>query len=409
MYARHRLDLSVGDLLCGVVGCVGVLGRGRMARRVLRACSSVGDGIACLSVRTGWDLYLRTLSLAEGDEVLVSAVTHPDMARIARGHGLRVVPVDLDPETLAPRMGCLEAAVTERTRVVLVAHLFGGRVDLGPVARFAREHGLLLVEDCAQAFVGPDKVGHPDADASLYSFGTLKTSTALGGAVLKVRDAQVLCRMRELEAAYPVQDRSDYAARLLKASLLGGAGRPRVYGPLLKASLLGIGIDGLVGRAARSLPADQPVEELLRRVRRRPSAPLLSLLARRLERFDAGALAARAAAGDRLSRALDPALMQPGRGSVGRTHWLFPVVVRNPDELVRGLRERGFDASRATSSIAALHAPGEKPGTNEAGRMMGGIVFLPAYPSIPDATLDELAAAVNELALAAERPQAVPA
>lgn len=381
-----------------------------MARRVLRACGSVVDGIACLSVRTGWDLYLRALGLTEGDEVLVSAVTHPDMARIARGHGLRVVPVDLDPETLAPRMECLETSLTGRTRVVLVAHLFGGRVDLGPVARFARENGLLLVEDCAQAFVGPDNVGHPGADASLYSFGALKTSTALGGAVLKVGDARVLSRMRELEAAYPVQDRSDYAARLLKASLLVGAGRPHVYGPLLAAcSMLGIGIDGLVGRAARSFPADQPAEELLRRVRRRPSAPLLAVLARRLERFDAGALAARAAAGDRLSRALDPALMQPGRGSEGRTHWLFPMVVRNPDELVRGLRGRGFDASRATSSIAALRPAGEKPGTDEAGRMMGGIVFLPAYPSLPDATLDELAAAVNELALPAERLQAVPA
>ena len=74
------------------------------------------------------------------------------MVRIIRGHGLRAVPVDIDPETLAPRPWMLEVALTPRTRVVLVAHLFGGRMDLGPVARFARERGLLLVEDCAQAF-----------------------------------------------------------------------------------------------------------------------------------------------------------------------------------------------------------------------------------------------------------------
>jgi perosamine synthetase len=151
MYARHRLDLSVGDILFGFVSCGRHWRRERLEGEVLRLCS-LEEELVCFSVRSGWDLWLGAQGLRAGDEVLVSAVTHPDMVRIIRGHGLRAVPVDIDPETLAPRPWMLEVALTPRTRVVLVAHLFGGRMHLGPVARFARERGLLFVEDCAQAF-----------------------------------------------------------------------------------------------------------------------------------------------------------------------------------------------------------------------------------------------------------------
>src|SRR5918997_1432875 len=109
----------------------------------------------------------RGSGVSGGDEVLVSAITHPDMVRIILGHGLRAVPVDIEPETLAPRPEALEAAVTPRTRVLLLAHLFGGRMDLGPLARFARRHGLLLVEDCAQAFQGPERMRDPATDVSM--------------------------------------------------------------------------------------------------------------------------------------------------------------------------------------------------------------------------------------------------
>ena len=96
--------------------------------------------MVCYSVRSGWDLWLRAQGLLAGQEVIVSAVTHPDMVRIIHGHGLCAVPVDIDPETLAPRLRTLEAALTSRTRVVLVAPSSAAH---GPRScdRFAREHG----------------------------------------------------------------------------------------------------------------------------------------------------------------------------------------------------------------------------------------------------------------------------
>src|SRR5919107_4209385 len=145
VYARHRLDLSPRDVFFGVGACFLPMRRGRLESEVLGLCSIEDNGLVCRSVRSGWDLWLGAQDFRVGDEVLVSAVTHPDMVRIIRGHGLRAVPVDIDPRTLAPLPSALEAARTSRTRVVLVAHLFGGRMDLGLVTRFAREHGLILV------------------------------------------------------------------------------------------------------------------------------------------------------------------------------------------------------------------------------------------------------------------------
>ena len=210
VYVRHRLDLSPGDIFFGLGSCFLPWRRGRLESEVLGLCSANDDGLVCHSVRGGWDLWLGVQGFRPGDEILASAVTHPDMARIVRKHGLRAVPVDLDPRTLTPLPSALEAALTPRTRVVLVAHLFGGRMDLGLVTRFAREHGLILVEDCAQAFQGPEQVRDTTADVSMYSFGTLKTSTALGGAVLRVRDRKVLRKMREAQSDFPVQRRGAY-------------------------------------------------------------------------------------------------------------------------------------------------------------------------------------------------------
>ena len=401
VYVRHRLDVSLGDILFGMVACLGRWSRGLICARALGFCGVEEDGMVCLSVRTAWDLWLRASGLREGDEVLASAVTHPEMARIARLNGIRVVPVDLDPETLAPRAGALEAALTSRTRAVLVAHLFGGRVDLGPIAGFCAEHGLPLVEDCAQAFMGPDGVGRSEADVSMYSFGTLKTATAFGGALLRVRDGTVLARMRASEASYPAQGRGEYVGRLLKGLLLLGASGPRVYGLLVGGvAWLGMDLDAVLNAATKSHPAGVSDGELLGKIRRRPPSSLLALLCRRLERFDQEKLAARAAAGERLSNALAPYILKPGVGCSGLTHWLFPVMVHDPEGMVEILRKRGFDASRATSSIAAVPPPRGAPEPVEAVRMMAGIVFLPAPYGLTRKDLDRLAKTVNELTVA---------
>ena len=399
LYPRHRLDVSVRDLLYGLAACLWAFRRGKVAAEVTRVFSPGEDVLVCFSVRSGFDLLLGALAGPPAGEVLVSAVTHPDMVRIIEGHGLRAVPVDLDTETLGPRVDRLEAALSESTCAVLVAHLFGGRVDLGEVAAFARRNGLLLVEDCAQAFRGPGDVGDDAADVSMFSFGSIKTASAAGGAVLCVRDPGLFEKMREAQERWPVQGRRHYAGRLLKALGLVLLGRPLAYGLLARAcDLGGRDLDDLVNGAVRAFPASGATKELFRKIRRRPSAPLLALLARRLRTFDAGRLARRAQSGELVGRRLPASVGHPGGLAPSRTHWLFPVVVPDPEGLVSALRVRGFDASRATSNIAPVPAPPDLLAPEEANRMMSRVVFLPVYPEIPDGDLDLLASAVDEAA-----------
>jgi dTDP-4-amino-4,6-dideoxygalactose transaminase len=400
LYPRHRIDASARDLLFGLSACLWAFRRRRLEAEVVRAFPPGEDALACFSVRSGFDLLLGALAVAPGEEALVSAVTHPDMVRIIEAHGLRTVPVDLKTATLEPQSGLLEEALSPSTRVILVAHLFGGRFDLGPVAAFARRKGLLLVEDCAQAFRGPGDPGDPLADVSMFSFGTLKTASAVGGAVLHVRDPDLLESMRRAQERWPVQRRRHYALRLLKTLGLVLLGRPLPYGLLARAcDLLGRDLNDLVNGAVRAFPASgNASDDLFSRIRRRPSAPLLAMLARRLRTFDGVRLLRRAAAGERVAVRLAGTVQHPGAFASLRTHWLFPVLTPAPQELVSRLRRKGFDASRATSNIALVPAPPGLPhlAPEEATHMMSSLVFLPVYPELPEEAQDELSNALEE-------------
>jgi perosamine synthetase len=408
MYPRHRLDISAGDILFALAAGVVARRPGALAARIARDWAPAGDGMACFSVRTALDVLLSALEFAPGDEIVASAVTHPHMVRIIERHGLRAVPVDLDLETLAPRRDLLERAVGERTRAIMVAHLFGARVDLAAVTQLAEQRGLLVIEDCAQTIAGPHDTGDARTDVSLFSFGSIKTATALGGALVRVRDAELLSRMREAERAFLVQPRREYTAKVLKYLGLIMLSNPTVYGLFVRGTRsLGKDFDRVVNRSVRAVDAGGD-EALLAWLRRRPSAPLLALLRRRLRRFPAERLQRRAKAGDELARSLPPTLFHPGAAVGGRTHWVFPVVADEPERLIRELRREGFDATTGTSAIAVVDAPSNRSelDAQEARRLMEGIVFLPAYPEVPSAERERLSRTLASLGAPPARERA---
>ena len=390
---RLRLDVSMRNLLSPLTSLLEP--RRSLEGRVLKAWAGADDGLVCLSVRSAFDLLLQGLALEPGDEVAVSAITHPDMIRVLEAHGLRALPVDLDPETLAPRTDLLEHAITPHTRAVLVAHLFGSRVDLGALAEVARQHGLLLVEDCAQSFSGPASVGDPVADVSLFSFGPIKPATALGGALVRVRDPLLRARMRALQNTWPVQPRREYGARVLKFLGLLFLARPRIYWLFARVlEMLGRNLDTVVNSAVRGFPGS----DFLERIRRRPSGPLLALLEQRLLTFDTGRVEARARLGEQVAGRLPPSVHHPGGRALDRTHWLFPIVTEDRSSAVASLRSAGFDAAAATSSIAVVEPPHDRPDlvARAAQRIIDDVVFLPVYPELAEGEVERLLAAVAE-------------
>jgi len=122
------------------------------------------------------------------------------------------------------------------------------------------------------------------------------------------------------------------------------------------------------------------------------------VLSRRLGTFDGERLARRASTGELFARGLRAVDLHPGRRSLQRTHWLFPVVVEEPEALISGLRRHGLDASQATSSITVVEAPAQRSSPTDASLMMSGVVFLPVYPGLPSQAFDVMAGLVNECA-----------
>ncbi len=149
-------------------------------------CIGVGSGLDAISLifRAYMDLDL----MSRGDEVILPAHTYIATALAVANLGLNPVYVDAHPGTYNLDTSLLEKAITNKTKAILVVHLYGQVVEMKEVKMFSEKHRLKLVEDCAQAhgaiFEG-QKVGSL-GDVSAFSFYPTKILGALGdaGAIL---------------------------------------------------------------------------------------------------------------------------------------------------------------------------------------------------------------------------------
>ncbi len=280
--------------------------------------------------------------------------------------------------------------------MIVVAHLFGGRFDLAPVTDLARTHDLLLVEDCAQSIQGPDDDGDPRADVSLFSFGFIKTATAFGGALARVRDDDLAHRMEVIHRRWPIQSAQGYFARAARSVAMLPLRHPGVYGTVTRPDP-----DILVTRLTRTIAARSDAA-FLTWLRRRPCRALADTLERRLAVFPTHRLEMRGEAGDKLASELPVPLVHLGTDTPS-THWLFPVLAPHPPALIAGLRASGFDATRGASQIGLVPTPADRPKTSPgcARRLIAGTVFLPAYPELPASERRRL---VEELETASAKP-----
>jgi perosamine synthetase len=400
MWARRRLEIGWFDLAAAVFysALPGNAARSRKRLENTWADRTAPDeptpGLVALSVRTAWDAWLRAMAFPAGSEIVISGVTIPEMARIIELNGLKCVPIAVGPNTLSPDVDELASAITPRTRAVLVAHLFGVRLDLSRIATVVRRHGLWLAEDCAQAFGGSAWTGSPEADVSLFSFGPIKTQTALGGALVRVRDSETRERMAEILESLPTVSRFSFAWRALKYSLFKLLITRWAYSVVRWwCSWRRRDLDQLVRQSVRNFPAD----ELLQSIRRRPSPGLVRLLSRRIRRFRSDSLRERMVCARQLQSRLQTHVTILGGGSASNVWWVFPVLGSDPDSLVSALRSAGFDASRAHSlTIVRPSADDEKLATDSGDDWLSRTIFLPCYREMPPTEIERLADVVIE-------------
>ncbi len=401
MWSRKRFDIDYTDLIYGLGAALSVRNSQRQElQNELEKWwlqESTSEAIACLSVRSGWDLLLQGLQLPPGSEVAMSALTIPDMVTLVRHQGLIPVPIDLDPTTMAPDPASLDRVISPQTRVIIIAHLFGSRVNLEPILALRDRYGAILVEDCAQAFT-PGFRGHPDADVSCFSFGSIKFATALGGALLRVRDPKLSNRLREIQSAYPIQDSGNYTTRLLKyLGLKTLSSRAGFSAFIWICRRLGIDYDLALNQSVKGFPKD----ELIWRLRHQPCAPLLALLRRRLQGYSEERLNAQTQRGQRLVQLLQdycPEIRVPGSAALPHFHWVIPILVQDPVRAIATLAAAGFDSTQG-NSMTVVEPPATRPewealNTRE---IYNHLLYLPCYQAMDDPALAAMAQALRPL------------
>lgn len=145
------------------------------------------DARHCIGVANGLDalhLSLRAMGIGRGDEVIVPSNTYVATWLAVTHCGAVPVPVEPDPATCNIDPDRITAALTPRTRAILPVHLYGQPADLDAIMHLARQHGLKVLDDAAQAH-GARLRGTPvgaGADATAWSFYPTKNLGAWGDA-----------------------------------------------------------------------------------------------------------------------------------------------------------------------------------------------------------------------------------
>ena len=162
----------------------------------------IGEGaqaIAVNSATAGLHLALEALGVGPGDEVITTPYTFTSTAEVVRYLGADPVFVDIDPDTFNIDPSLIEAAITEKTKVIVPVHFAGLSCDMDEIIRIARKHNVKVMEDAAHALPTTYKgklIGTLDTDVTVYSFYATKTIATGEGGMIVTRDEAVANRCR---------------------------------------------------------------------------------------------------------------------------------------------------------------------------------------------------------------------
>lgn len=266
------------------------------------------------------------MNFPHGSEVIFTAINIPDMVSVVERHGLKVVPVDLDLDSLAPKPELVELAVTDKTVAILAAHLYGKWINLDKVFQVAHSHGLYVLEDCAESFQGLGRKGHKLSDLTFFSFGSIKHYTSFGGAMVRVKNSQILSKMRAKIHEYPVQNQWTYFKKLSCYSLLMAVALNNSLSNWFIVNLfhlMGFKYKEYFISLLRAFPGGISVDKL----RLQPSAMLLEFMLYRLSRVKSKDFRMIKLKGDFVSSNLPSNVFVPGQRADIKSYWLFPLIV----------------------------------------------------------------------------------
>ncbi|MGH9594585.1 MAG: DegT/DnrJ/EryC1/StrS family aminotransferase, partial [Bryobacteraceae bacterium] len=146
------------------------------------AYCGAGYGIGVNSGTSALHLALLAAGIGPGDEVITVPFTFVATTAAIRYTGATPVFVDIDPATCLIDVNRIEEKITPRTKAVLPVHLYGQPADMDPITAIARKHGLVVIEDAAQAHGAEYKGRRAGSlgDLAAFSFYPTKNLAACG-------------------------------------------------------------------------------------------------------------------------------------------------------------------------------------------------------------------------------------
>ncbi|HZM59028.1 MAG TPA: DegT/DnrJ/EryC1/StrS family aminotransferase [Vicinamibacterales bacterium] len=173
--------------------------------RELAAAVGAPHACAVSSCTTALHLALAALGVGAGDEVITVSHSFIATANAVRYCGAMPVFVDVRPDTYNIDPTLIEAAITARTKAVLVVHQLGMPCELDAILDITTGHGLPVVEDAACAIGSEirwqgqwERLGRPHGDVACFSFHPRKLLSTGDGGMLTTRNADLDARFRLL-------------------------------------------------------------------------------------------------------------------------------------------------------------------------------------------------------------------
>lgn len=162
-------------------------------------CIGVGNGLDALKITI--QAWIQQKKIKHGDEVIVPANTYIASILAITANGLRPVFVEPELETYNISAKGIEAAITTRTRAILVVHLYGRLAPMPAIMEIASQYKILVLEDCAQSQGAEreERKAGSWGDAAGFSFYPGKNLGALGDAgAITTRDEELATMIKAI-------------------------------------------------------------------------------------------------------------------------------------------------------------------------------------------------------------------
>ncbi|HDI02675.1 MAG TPA: DegT/DnrJ/EryC1/StrS family aminotransferase [Candidatus Aenigmarchaeota archaeon] len=156
--------------------------------------------VATSSGTSALHLALLALGIGPGDEVITTPFSFIATANSILFCGAKPVFVDIDPKTFNIDPNKIEEKITNKTKAILPVHLYGHPAEMKPILEIAREHGLKVLEDCAQAHGAEyrgKRVGS-FGDCAAFSFYATKNMITGEGGMITTNDEEIAEKIRKL-------------------------------------------------------------------------------------------------------------------------------------------------------------------------------------------------------------------